>query len=113
MSPFLRNPDKASIISILVSLSQPPITTLFELENELLKSLFKNNPIFIDLILEACHIDTMNWRASQPLNNLLSKDLQWSENSKIGFCGDWFNWKNCGGVESAMNSSIRLAQLIH
>ena len=78
-----------------------------------LKSLFINYPTFLDLILESRLIDTMYWRASQPLNNLLSKDLQWSENSKIGFCGDWFNWKNCGGVETAMNSSIRLAQLLN
>ena len=77
-----------------------------------LKSLFINYPLFLDLIGEARPVDTMDWRASQPLNNLLPKELQWSESSKIGFCGDWFNWKNCGRVESAMNSSIRLAQLI-
>ena len=78
-----------------------------------LKELFINYPTFIDLILGARLIDTMDWRASQPLNNLLSRELQWSETSKIGFCGDWFNWKNCGGVETAMNSSIRLAQLLN
>ena len=55
----------------------------------------------------------MDWRASQPLNNLLPKELQWSSNSKIGFCGDWFDLKSGGGVESAMNSSIRLAKLIN
>ncbi len=75
-------------------------------------SLFINYPKFLDLILEASLIDTMDWRASQPLNNLLPKELQWSETSNIGFCGDWFNWRNCGSLESAMNSSIRLAQLL-
>ena len=78
-----------------------------------LKSLFINYPAFLDLISESYLIDIMDWRASQPFNNLLSKELQWSETSNIGFCGDWFNWKNCGGVESAMNSSIRLAQLLN
>ena len=80
---------------------------------ESLKSLFINYPKFLDLILEARLIDNMNWRASQPSSNLLSKELQWSEKSNIGFCGDWFKWKNCGGVESAMNSSIRLSQLLN
>ena len=80
---------------------------------KLLKYLFRNYPSFIDLILEARLIDTMDWRASQPLNHFLSKELQWSSSSKIGFCGDWFNWQNCGGVESAMNSSIRLAKLVN
>ena len=103
--------------SMILALHCTHIDKFFDIKSDniikSLKSLFKDYPIFIDLILEACLIDTMDWRASQPLNNLLSKELQWSETSKIGFCGDWFNWKNCGGVESAMNSSIRLAQLIH
>ena len=54
----------------------------------------------------------MDWRASQPLNNLLPKELQWSSSSKIGFCGDWFDLNSCGGVETAMNSSIRLVKLL-
>ena len=78
-----------------------------------LESLFINYPIFQDLIVEAHPMEIMDWRASQPHNNLLPIDLQWSASSKIGFCGDWFNWKNCGGVESAMNSSLRLAKLIN
>ena len=68
--------------------------------------------IFIDLFLNARLIDSMDWRASQPLNHLLPKELQWSSISNIGFCGDWFDFDGCGGLEMAMNSSIRLAELI-
>ena len=62
--------------------------------------------------LQARLIEQMDWRASQPCKPLLSKELQWSESSKIGFCGDWFDLNCSGGVELAMNSSIRLAKLI-
>ena len=76
-------------------------------------SLFAKYKIFSDLFLQASLIDKMDWRASQPLNNLLSKDLQWSSINKIGFCGDWFDLNSFGGLETAMNSSIRLAKLIN
>jgi len=78
-----------------------------------LTSIFVNYRIFLDLFLEARLIDKMDWRASQPLNHLLPKELQWSSSSKIGFCGDWFDMDSCVGVESAMNSSIRLAKLLN
>ena len=55
----------------------------------------------------------MDWTASQPLNHLLPKELQLSSTSNIGFCGDWFDLNSFGGVETAMNSSIRLAKLIN
>jgi len=77
-----------------------------------LTAIFVNYRIFIDLFLQARLIDKMDWRASQPLNHLLSKELQWSSSSKVGFCGDWFDLNCCGAVESAMNSSIRLAKLV-
>tara|TARA_B100000579_G_C22437494_1_gene668284 strand:+ start:271 stop:498 length:228 start_codon:yes stop_codon:yes gene_type:complete len=53
-------------------------------------------------------IDKMNWRASQPINNLLPKELQWSSTSNIVFCGDWFDFDGSAGVEVAMNSLISL-----
>ena len=55
----------------------------------------------------------MDWRASQPLNPLLPKQLQWSQISKIGFCGDWFDLNSSSGLETAMKSAIRLAKLIN
>ncbi len=76
-------------------------------------SLFGNYKIFVDLFLHSRIIDLMYWRASQPLNHLLPKELQWSSSSKIGFCGDWFDLNRGGGVESAMNSSIRLSKLLN
>ena len=73
---------------------------------------FINYKIFLDLFSEARLIDIMYWRASQPLNHLSPKDVQWSSISNIGFCGDWFDLNCSGGLETAMNSSIRLANLI-
>ena len=78
-----------------------------------LTSLFAHYREFLDLILQAKLIDKMDWRASQPLDHLVSKELQWSSSSKIGFCGDWFDMDSCGSVESAMNSSIRLTKLLN
>ena len=78
-----------------------------------LESIFVSHKIFLDLFSQARPIDKMFWRASQPLNHLLPKELQWSSTSHIGFCGDWFNFNSCEGVETAMNSSIRLAKLIN
>ena len=54
----------------------------------------------------------MNWRVSQPINNLLPMDLQWSSKSKIGFCSDWFDLGKLRRVEIAFNSSIRLSKLL-
>ena len=76
-------------------------------------ALFINYEIFLDLFIQARLIDIMDWRASQPINHLLPKELQWSASSKIGFCGDWFDFNGCGGVESGMNSAIRLAKLLN
>ena len=75
-------------------------------------SLFVNYPSFQNLISASRLVDTMDWRASQPHNHLLPKELQWSSTSKIGFCGDWFDWGDCTGVEAAMNSSVALARLL-
>ena len=78
-----------------------------------LTSLFINYREFLDLFLQARLIAQMDCRASQPLDNLLHKKLQWSSRSKIGFCGDWFDIDSCGYVESAMRSSIRLKKILN
>tara|TARA_B100000579_G_scaffold436844_1_gene464122 strand:- start:3196 stop:4311 length:1116 start_codon:yes stop_codon:yes gene_type:complete len=77
-----------------------------------LKVIFFKHKHFLDLFLQARLIDQMFWRASQPLNNLLLKELQWSSINSIGFCGDWFDSNTTNRVESAMNSSIRLAKIL-
>ena len=103
--------------SIIITLHCYYISNIIDIETDnILKSLlsiFVNYQIFLDLFVQARLIDKMDWRASQPLNNLLSKDLQWSSINNIGFCGDWFNLNSFGGIETAMNSSIRLAKLIN
>tara|TARA_B100000965_G_C19599338_1_gene761732 strand:- start:3354 stop:4481 length:1128 start_codon:yes stop_codon:yes gene_type:complete len=73
-------------------------------------NIFSNHQNFVDLFLNAKLLDVMNWRASQPIDNLVSTKLQFSSSSHIGFCGDWFDSIGCSGFERAMNSSIRLAK---
>ncbi len=76
-------------------------------------SIFVKHRLFRNLFLYAKLIDRMDWRASQTLNHFLPQDLQWSSTSRIGFCGDWVDSNNFGGVESAMNSAIRLAKVLN
>ena len=75
-------------------------------------SIFAIHKKFIDLFLQLKLIDTMDWRASQPIKNLVPKELQWSSISKIGFCGDWFDFDCSRGAETAMNSAINLSKLL-
>tara|TARA_B100000700_G_scaffold234904_1_gene260408 strand:+ start:552 stop:1673 length:1122 start_codon:yes stop_codon:yes gene_type:complete len=73
--------------------------------------IFCKHENFVDLFRKANLIDEMDWRASQPLDKLVPNNLQFSLRSSIGFCGDWFDFDGCSGVERAMKSSIRLARL--
>ena len=77
-----------------------------------LTRIFSKHKDVMNLLLQANLIDIMNWRASQPIHNLLPMDLQWSSQSNIGFCGDWFDLGKLGRVETALNSSIRLSKLL-
>ncbi len=103
--------------SIIITLHCYYLSDIIDIKSEkIIKSLisiFVNYKIFIDLFIHAKLIDKMYWRASQPLGNLLPRELQWSSISNIGFCGDWFDLDGCGGLERAMHSSIRLAKLIN
>ena len=79
---------------------------------QILRRIFINEKKYLDLFQHAILIDTIDLRASQPINNLLSKELQSSSKSNIGFCGDWFDFGTCSRVEAAMNSSIRLSKIV-
>ena len=109
--------QKQSDGSMIIVLHCIYINSLIKINTDkLLESLitiFFNHKKFIDLFLHARLLDTMDWRASQPLNNLLPKELQWSSISKVGFCGDWIDFNHLKGVELSMNSSIRLANLLN
>ena len=110
---FQRQSDGSIIIALHCSfINNLPEINIYNITKSLI-SLFGNYKIFLDLFLQASLIDKMDWRASQPLNNLLSKELQWSCSSKIGFCGDWFDMNSCVGVESAMSSSLRLVNFVN
>ena len=109
---FQRQSDRSMIIILHCSyINNLPEINIDNITKSLI-SIFAKYQIFLDLFVDARLIDKMDWRASQPLHNLLPKELQWSSSSKIGFCGDWFDENSCGGVESAMNSSIRLVKLL-
>ena len=75
---FQRQSDGSMIIVLHCSY----ISNLLEVNiDNLIKSLklvFVNYRIFLDLFLKARIIDKMDWRASQHLNHLLPKELQWS-----------------------------------
>ena len=110
---FQEQSDKSMIIVLHCSYLNNLPDINFEFITESLISLFINHRIFLEMFFQARLLDEMDWRASQPFNHLLSKELQWSSKSKIGFCGDWFDFNSCGRVESAMNSAIRLAKLLN
>ena len=74
--------------------------------------IFSKHKDVINLLLQANLIDIMNWRASQSINNLIPMDLQWSSQSNIVFCGDWFDLGKIGRVETALIGSIRLSRLL-
>tara|TARA_B100000579_G_C22839234_1_gene860523 strand:- start:2125 stop:3240 length:1116 start_codon:yes stop_codon:yes gene_type:complete len=102
--------------SMIIILHSAYINKLYKKFESVIPSLmliFAKQKQFVDLFLEARVIDQMDWRASQPINNFLSQDLQWSSNNNIGFCGDWFDAGKCSRVEAAMTSSIRLSNLLN
>ena len=109
---FQRQRDGSIIIVLHCCYTNYFIDINFESLIKALVSIFSKHTFIVNLLLHATLFDTMNWRASQPINNLLSKDLQWSSMGNIGFCGDWFDLGSHGPVETAMNSSIRLSKLI-
>ncbi|WP_269609306.1 NAD(P)-binding protein [Prochlorococcus marinus] len=102
--------------SMIIVLHCCSINSLFDRDfDEIIESLimiFDKHKNFLDLFLQANFFDTMDWRASQPINNFVPKELNWSSISNIGFCGDWLDFDGCSCVEVAMNSSISLAQSI-
>ena len=102
--------------SMIIILHCSYISTFVDIQLEqifqILRRIFIKEKKYLNLFDHAILLDTMDWRASQPINNLLSKELQWSSISNIGFCGDWFDFGNFSRVESAMNSSIRLAKIL-
>ena len=50
----------------------------------------------------------MKWRASQPSGSGVPLSLQFSENYRIGFCGDWFEGEGFGRIEGSILSALML-----
>ena len=109
---FQRQLDRSMIIVLHCYYTHGFFDISFDTIIQTLIRIFFKHKKFLDLYLNAQYFDKMDWRASQPISNLLPKDLQWSSASKIGFCGDWFEAGNCGKAEAAMLSSIRLTKLL-
>ena len=101
--------------SMIIVLHCVNLISLFDIQIEIIINslciVFIKHKNILDLFLHSKYIDKMSWRASQPINNLVPKEFQWSAKSNIGFCGDRFDFNSYPGVESAMKSSIRLANL--
>ena len=53
-------------------------------------------------------ISIMKWRASQPFGVGVPLSLQFCENYKIGFCGDWFEGEGFGRIEGSIFSALTL-----
>ena len=51
----------------------------------------------------------MHWRASQPIGAGVPESLQYCQEYKIGFCGDWFEGEGFGRVEGAILSALKLS----
>ena len=55
-------------------------------------------------------LSIMFWRASQPFGAQVPLDLQFCNDYKIGFCGDWFENEGFGRVEGAIISALKLTE---
>ena len=108
---FQRQLDGSIVIVLHCCYYDKLLDSSFESIIQSLRLIFFKHNFFLDLFVNAQLIDKMDWRASQPLNNLLPNQLQWSSISKIGFCGDWFEFSDSDRVEAAMNSSISLSKM--
>tara|TARA_B100000214_G_C23962638_1_gene626086 strand:+ start:1334 stop:2443 length:1110 start_codon:yes stop_codon:yes gene_type:complete len=110
---FQRQPNSSIIIILHCSYYKEIYDIDYEVIIEYLMRIFQGHKIFSNLFIDSQLINKMNWRASQPIGNLLPKEFQWSSISEIGFCGDWIDIDGVCGVQAAMESSIRLAKLIN
>ncbi len=71
--------------------------------------LFEENT-YINKLNDYENISIMHWRASQPLGVAVPKTLQFCNDYKIGFCGDWFEYEGFGRIEGAVLSALKLAE---
>ena len=53
-------------------------------------------------------ISIMHWRASQPFGVAVPKTLQFCNDYKIGFCGDWFEGEGFGRIEGSILNALIL-----
>ena len=70
--------------------------------------LFEGNP-YINNLSVYQGISIMHWRASQPIGAGVPESLQYCQEYKIGFCGDWFEGEGFGRVEGAILSALKLS----
>ena len=109
---FQRQLNGSMIIVLYCSYIDNLLEKKFDEIIRLIIKIFSKNKKFLDLFTHAKLLDKMDWRASEPIENLLPMELQWSSESHIGFCGDWFDLDGYTSLERAMNSSIQLVSLI-
>tara|TARA_B100001063_G_scaffold38257_1_gene31848 strand:+ start:459 stop:1583 length:1125 start_codon:yes stop_codon:yes gene_type:complete len=77
-----------------------------------LPELLRPWPSLQRLASSAHSLGVMRWGAAQPLDRGMSKALQWCNQARVGFCGDWIAGSGFGMAEGALQSSIDLAESI-
>ena len=73
--------------------------------------LFEDNPCINQLTCNE-QISIMKWRASQPSGCMVPLSLQFSEEYRIGFCGDWFEGEGFGRIEGSILNALLLEKNI-
>ena len=69
---------------------------------------------YINKLVGYQDISIMIWKASQPFDFGIPKNLQVCENYNIAFCGDWLDFEGFGRIEGAILSGLTLSyKLIH
>ena len=74
-------------------------------------NLFKDDPYINQLTCNE-KISIMKWRASQPSGCAVPLSLQYCEEYRIGFCGDWFEGEGFGRIEGSILNALLLAKYL-
>ena len=77
-----------------------------------LPELLRPWPSLQRMLSSARSLGVMRWGAAQPLGEGMPKALQWCQQARVGFCGDWIAGSGFGMAEGAIQSGLDLADLI-
>ena len=99
--------------ALITPKTQPQLLTAQEQRLlSVLPELLRPWPSLQRMVPSAHSLGVMRWGAAQPLDQGMSKALQWCNQARVGFCGDWIAGSGFGMAEGALQSSLDLAELI-